>query len=524
MANFSALIKGGLVLQGKKLERLDIGVRGDKIEALGSLEKEGAGIVINAEGKYVSPGFIDLTNHSDTHWTIFNAPRQESLLLQGITTILGGNCGASLAPLVRAQDIEGIEKWTNVRGLNLNWHKVSEFLDEVERHPLGVNFATLVGHGTLRRGVLRDANQPADKNEIKEMVFLLEEALKEGAFGLSTSLRSAHAKSAAQNELRELFGKVAEYGGLTKHHLKDEGKNILPSLAELITLGRMSRAKINFSHFKILGRQSWEYFDEALNFIESAIEEGLKITLDIFPYTKTGSLLYMLLPSWAIEGGRKQILDSLKDELLRREILDYLRSLTLHYDQMIVASVLKDQTSLGRTIAQLAQSSKLEPEEVILQLIESNELRVSIFNEAISREHLPELIKKEYALIASDGVGYDSKVEMKHDLPHPRSFGAFPRALEIFVKERKNLPWGEVLYKMSEFPAELLGLKERGKLAKGFFADIVVFDPEKIHAKDEYFSGHYQVQGIDWVLVNGKTAVKNGAVSENLSGKVIRRA
>ncbi len=523
MATYSILIRGGMIFRDKKLERADIGIKDDKIQRIGDLSRDRGVLEIDATGRYVSPGFVDLTSHSDTHWTLFNYPSQESFLAQGITTILGGSCGASLAPLVKGEDIEGIEKWADVREININWAGLAEFFEELSRHPLGVNFATLVGHGTLRRSVLGDEARAATHAETDQMRLLLERSLREGAFGLSTNLGASHGRPAAEDELAELFSIVRAYGGLTKHHLKDEGKNILPALVELIQLARESRTKIHFSHFKILGRSAWHLFHDVLGVFESAREDGLALTLDFFPYTRTGSQLYLLLPPWALEGGKDRILAYLGEAARREEIKAYLKSLTLHYERITIASTLEDRAAIGKTIGDLSSSSGLSPEEVLLKLLETNQLKVSIFNEVISQEHLSELAKKGYAMLASDGVGYTKEIRLPFDLPHPRSYGAFPRALEIFSKETNIVSWPELLYKMTEFPAEVLGLKERGKLAEGFFADIAVFDPEAIRSTADYDNPYLFPVGIEWVLVNGKVAVERGVFSGKLAGKILKK-
>lgn len=523
MAHYSVVVRGGEVLKGNKLERADIGIKDDKISAVGDLSNDSADIFVDAKGKYVSPGFIDLTNHSDTHWTLFSQPRQNSMLLQGVTTILGGNCGASLAPLVKSSDIEGIQKWADVREINTNWHSVSEFFEELSRHPLGVNFATMVGHGTLRRGILGDDSRELNDDEIEQVRYLLEESLRAGAFGMSTSLGAAHAKNSSRKELTILFKTIAKAGGITKHHLRDEGKNILPALLEILSLGKETKAKVQISHFKLLGKQSWEHLPQALKFMESAASEGVNSTLDFFPYTRTGSPLYSLLPPWAIEGGRQKIISLLKEPQKRKEITEYIRSLTLHYESMIIASTLKDSTAIGKTVAQIAASSGLDPEEIIVDLIEVNEINVTVFNEAISPEHLEELVKKDYSFISSDGVGYDNKMHTPFDLPHPRSFGAFTRALELFSKNKNLVDWGVLLDKFSRKPAEFLGIKNRGRIEKNYFADVVVLDPQKVSSAPDYTSLSHEAYGIDWVFVNGKIAVKNGVATGELAGKIIKK-
>lgn len=519
----SVLIKGGMVSRGGKLERLDVGIKDDKIQAVGDLARARAAVEIDAAGRLVAPGFIDLTSHSDTHWTLFDHPSQESFLRQGVTTILGGNCGSSLAPLVKVGDIAGTLRWTDASRINVNWRSLEELFSELSRRPLGVNFATLVGHGTLRRGVMGDAARNATPDEIGQMRFLLEKSFISGAFGFSTSLASAEELWTERNELASLFALAASYGALTKHHLKDEGKNILPAVVSMIQFAREAGAKIHFSHFKILGRAAWPLFHDALRVIESGREEGLDLTLDVFPYTRTGSLLHALLPPWLLEAGREKILALLGVPARREEVKSYLKSLTLHYDRITVASVLRDSSLLGKTLSQIAAATGLEPEEAMLRLLEVNDLKVAIFNEVISAGHLEELFKKEYCLAASDGVGYAGGASTLPDLPHPRSFGAFPRAFEIFVKEKNILSFPQLVYKMTELPAAVLRLKDRGKIEKGFFADLVIFNPETISSPADYERPQLPPGGVEWVLVNGRVSVSSGNFNGNLAGRILKK-
>jgi len=525
MASYTTIIKGGTVISNRRSEKADVGIKGDKISFIGNLSDASADKIIDATGKHISSGFIDITCHSDTHWTLFSDPSQESLLTQGITTILGGNCGASLAPLVKSSDISVVQRWTDINQINVNWHSLSEFFEELSKRKIGVNFATLVGHGILRRGVLGDEARHADVAEIASMEHLLKEAMEDGAFGLSTNLGSAHGRSAGDQELRSLFRVIKENGGFTKHHLKDEGKNILPSIVELIRMARESGTGLHLSHFKILGRGAWPFFHDAVELLDSAENEGLRISADLFPYTKTGSALYQLLPPWILEGGSKdKILESSKDKNSRLEIKAFLKSLTLHYEKMIIASALKDSASVGKTVAELSNSSGLDPEEFIIRILEANQLACSIFNEVINIEHVSDFAKKNWVAIASDGVGYSFKKKNLFDLPHPRSFGAFPKAFEVFLKERDALRLEDLVYKMTELPASIVGLKQRGRLEKDNFADIVVFDFQNIGGPSEYGNPYLPSTGIEHVFVNGKAAVEGGKLSGTAAGRILRRA
>ncbi|OGZ31762.1 MAG: hypothetical protein A3H02_01715 [Candidatus Niyogibacteria bacterium RIFCSPLOWO2_12_FULL_41_13] len=525
MAFYSLIIRNGKIIDGKMGERGigDIGINKETIAKVGDLSNDIADEIINAEGKFVSPGFIDLTSHSDTHWTLFTEPGQESVLTQGITTILGGNCGFSLAPLVRQEVIEGLRKWIDVSAININWQSFDEFLAELEKRFLAVNFASLIGLGTLRRGVIGNAGRTVNDIEAKEMIFLLDRSMKDGAFGLSTSLGRVHEKNASETELKELLQIIKNYEGLAKHHLKDEGKEIMSSLAQIIGLARESGARTQISHFKILGRQSWDNIAPALSMIEHGREEEkLDLWLDFFPYEKTGSNLYLLLPPWLLEEGGRKIISRLKEPETRKNVADYLKNMTLHYDKMILASTLRDKTGLGKTLLELSQKTGLNPEELIIELLEINELKVSIFNEVINPQHLIQLAAKKYSLFATDGLGISGR-NIESDFPHPRSFGAFPKCVNLFVNQKRILTLEEAIYKMTGLPARNLGLNDRGTIETGKKADLVVFDLDKIEDRADYQNPVQFSEGINYVLVNGKIAVREGKPTAIMAGKVLRK-
>lgn len=524
MAHYSLLIKNGRVFDGRgnPAREVDIGIGEDRIEAMGELEKTSADRIIDAGGKYVTPGFIDVTNHSDTHWTLFTHPAQESMLRQGVTTILGGNCGASLAPLVSGEDIEGLQRWVDVREININWQTFDELASELEERAFGVNVATLVGFGTLRRGVLGVEGRAANSEEIRQMKFLLERAFTDGAFGLSFHLGVGYEQAAENLEIVELLGVAALAKRFVKHHLEDEGLHLLPAISRVLTMSRGAAVRTHLSHFKALGRSAWEQFASALVMIERAQEAGLALTLDFFPYTRTGSHLLHLLPEWARVGNDAQILERLRSVDGRRSVTEALRQLTLHYDRITIASSQRNVFSVGKTIAILAENAGVSPEEVLIELLIHNDLRVTVFNEVISPEHIQTLAAKPYAMVASDGVGHARGAASPGDLPHPRSFGAFPRALEWFTKEQPLLSWEEAIYKMTGFPALLLGIRDRGVLAPGAFADIVIFSPEELSVPATYENPYLPVKGITHVIVNGAVALEEGELPEKFSGKFLR--
>lgn len=507
MASYDIIIKGGTVFDGKgnKPQKIDIGIKGDEIKKIDNLDSQDAAEVIDAAGKYVCPGFIDLTNHSDTHWTLFAHPHQESLIKQGITTILGGNCGSSIAPLIKGSGIQSISRWSDISKININWQSLEELFEELEKHKLGINFATLIGFNTLRY----------ETEDPKEMKYLLEISMKEGAFGFSTNSKDG--------ELMEmLYAPVKKKGGIAKHHLEDEGADILPNISSLINLARKTGVKTHISHIKVLGKGSWKFFDDILKMVRNARKEGLVITSDFFPYERTGSNLYSLMPSWLRKLNDDEVLGifHFKKDKRRQDVIDYLKKLTLHYDKIIIAASLFGTGGIGKTIMEISKKTGIAPEELILDIMAENNLSVSIFSEVINPAHLLELAKEDYMAFSSDGVGYDITSPA---IPHPRSFGAFPRAFRLFVKENKILDWQTAIYKATGLPAGILDINDRGIIAKGKKADIIIFNPEEISDYSTYENPFRFSEGIEYVLINGVIVLINSGLTGRFAGRIVKK-
>lgn len=532
--SYSILIKNGTIIDGtgNKPYKADIGIEKDNISKIAPTISENAELVIDASGKFVSPGFIDLTTHSDIHWTLFSESSQESFLKQGITTIIGGHGGFSLAPLLNPDVLEGLNKKTLAGKANINWQTFEEFFAELQKHNFGVNFATFVGFENLRRNILGAAIRKANKKEIQGMSALLKNSIESGAFGLSTNLSSASSGLAEKNEIIELFRTAKKCNAITSHHLEDEGKNLLPSLSRLIMLARTSEVKCHVSHFKALGRTAWVNFENALNMIELARKDGVNITCDFFPYTATGSNLLSLLPSWLLTESKEHILKLLKEDKTRVDLIEYLKSLTLHYDKITISSTLHDTGSVGKSIQKLSQISGVKEEEVLLELLKINELEVSIFNEVVLGEHLEILSKKPYIACSSDGIGYDLEIIKKNksfassaviNLPHPRSFGSFPKFIKNFSVEKQLLSIEEAVYKSSGLPAKILGIKRRGTIEKNNFADIAVINLEILKDNSTYDDPFEYASGIEHVIVNGVLEIHENKLKNTNGGKIIKK-
>jgi N-acyl-D-amino-acid deacylase len=522
---FDIIIKNGTVIDGtgKPMYRADVGVKEGKITEIGGLHNERADVEIEAGGKYVVPGFIDVTNHSDTYWRIFLNPDLESLIYQGITTIIGGNCGSSLAPLARQDIIKTIQKWADIRSINLNWLNMEEFLAEVEKKNLSVNFATLVGHSTLRRGLIGDQVRNLTAREIKTMKEMLKNAMKQGALGLSTGLVYTHAKRASEEELAELAEVVRKYNGVYATHIRGEAEDLLDSVEEAVRIARASGVKLQISHLKAMGEKNWPLQSEAIAKVENARGDGMDVNFDVFPYTVTGSVLYILLPDWVSEGGREMMVRRLREPHIKAKVVEEMRQNNFDYSKVIISISALDKTLTRKRISDLALSQGKLAEEVVVDLLVASESRVVTAMEVLSEKNVSKAIQHPFSIISSNGAGYNVEHRSSGELVHSRNFGSFPRVLSKYVVEKKFLSWEEAIRKMSGRPAEKYAIKKRGAILKDNFADLVVIDPDNIQDLATIENPYQYSKGIDTVIVNGQIALDNGAYTGQRGGMVIRR-
>ncbi len=521
---YDIIIRSGLVLDGTGAAPSvqDIAIEQGTIAAIGALDRATAKTEINAAGNYVTPGFIDITNHSDTHLTMFQYPAMESMVMQGVTTVIGGNCGTSLAPLVSADAIRSISKWADFSRIGINWTGMDEFLAAVEKMRLGVNFGTLVGYGTLRRNIVGDSAEPLSLEEKEKIVLLLGRALDEGAFGFSLGLAYGHERVSTTDELIELAYPLAGGRGILKIHLRSEGTEILGAVNEAIRIGREAGVPIAISHFKVIGRKSWPHAQKALDLVTHARATGLNIWFDASPYRTTGSPLYLLIPAWARRGGFADLFARIDSQMERKKIVEALGYSTLHYDRIMVIAA-KHASLVGKTLAKIAEQMGIPPAEALLEIVRGNEGRVEIIGRTLANKNTIAAMKDPNGLIASDGFALSQEAVRSGDLAHPRSFGAFPHFWHRAVNDLKILKPEEAIVKITGAPAAVLGIPRRGVLARGNFADIVVFDPRLIRDRATYQNPYRYPAGIEWVLVNGKIAVEQGKHTGARAGQVLRK-
>ncbi len=520
---YDIIIKNGRVIDGtgKPAFNADLAIHKGTIAEIGDLGKAHGEKIIDALGHCVAPGFIDITNHSDVTAAMFRSPMLESMVRQGVTTVIGGNCGVSLAPLVTPDVIHSVRKWTDTSSISVNWLSMAEYLAEVARLKLAINFGTLVGHGTLRRGVAHEEERPLSLEEIASLKMLLKSALREGAFGLSTNLSASHEAAATPDEITEIVKAMQAEGGVYKTHLRNEGASLISGVNEALQVAHGAKVPVAISHLKAVGRKSWPLMKRAVAMINRTAKSGERIIYDITPYSSTGSQLSALLPPWVREGGFSAMLLRLRDKSLRQSIVGDLADLTLHFERTRIAEA-DDGISPGKTIAELAVRSGLSPEDTMIELLLANGGRVSIIGKTLHSKNIALGIRGAVSVIASNGSGLSGAPD-QYALPHPRSFGAFPRFLSRYVTKEKMLSWEEAIMKIASLPAEFMGIKNRGKILPKYAADIVVFSPETVRDRATYENPYLFPTGIPHVIVNGVAVVSEGALTGARPGAVLKK-
>ncbi|MBD3238080.1 MAG: amidohydrolase family protein [Candidatus Moranbacteria bacterium] len=519
------LIKNGTIIDGtgKKARSGQILVRDDKIQALDSIPSNGNYLEIDAQDAIVCPGFIDVNNHSDSYWTLFEYPGQESLLYQGITSIVGGNCGSSLAPIFKEQGIDSIRKYIDISKALVRWETFGQFYDFLNQYRLSLNFASLIGHNTLRRSLIGNQVRPLSKQELKIFSMSLDKALKQGALGLSTGLVYTHAQIASREELVSLAQIVKKHNAVYTTHIRGERQDLLASVKEALKIAQITKVNLQISHLKACGRESWSLQDQVMESIQTKREQGLNINFDVYPYTQAGPVLYTLLPSWAVEGGKHALLKRLKDPAIKQKISQEMQNNDFDYGDIIIG-VSKIKYALPRyRVADIAANQGKTSEEVVLDLIISSDDTMTTIIELMSLKNVKKALAHQAAMVATNAAGYHKKHRQTGDLVHPRCFGSIPRFLKKFVLKDKLLSLETAIAKLTRIPAEKFNLnKQIGTLEKNKKADIVVFDPKKIQDRATLKKPFQYSQGIKHLFINGKLAILNYKLTGERSGRVLR--
>lgn len=518
---YTKIIKNGTIIDGtgSKPFKADLAFSEDKIVIVGNTGKAKAQEVIDAQGKYVAPGFIDIQNHSDVYWSLFDNPGLQSMLAQGITTALVGNCGASLAPILSRQALLSVQKWHNLEGANVDWLNFADYLKALTKSGVGINIASLVGYSTLRRGLVGDEIRGLTTGEMNTLKKVLSRSMEEGAFGLSSGLSYAHEAIISESELMELARIVKEKDGLLSLHLRSEAAELTESVAEALELVNKLNVNLKISHFKVKNKSNWHLLTHALNMIEDSYQKKGMVHFDIYPYETMWQVIYTYLPRWSYEGGREVMLHHLKDPVQRKKIIAYLMSKDIDYASISVASTTMPLNVVGKTLGELAKRQDTTSEEALLSVVENGGSEILVFEKNLDQAQVEQLLAHSLSIIATDGSGFS--INEKGRLVHPRCFGTMPQFIS-WVLEKNIMPLEAAIKKITLTPAEKMGLKHRGKLAVDYFADVVVFDAG-IRSNATYENPYRYPEGIEYVFVNGQTVLEKGISKSLKAGQVLKK-
>jgi N-acyl-D-amino-acid deacylase len=508
----------------------DIGLKDGRIAALGDLKDAAAEQEIDVRSSIVAPGFIDIHTHSDA--VVFATPRQPGKILQGVTTEVIANCGTSAAP-VAPEHLALLKQYAMPSfgdyAVPWTWRTLGEYLQSVENNRVIGNIAPLVGHGTVRIAAMGFSDRQPRPDELDRMKALVEEALEDGAFGLSSGLIYPPGVFSGREEMVELCKIVARRGGFYATHMRNESFRQIEAIEEALDVADRSGARLEISHHKISGKPNWGMSAQTLAMMEAARDRGVDVAFDVYPYTAGNTYLLALLPPWAQEGGVGRMLERLTDEGNRRTMKRQIReglpdwdNLTIAADGFanIIVSSCRDQSLEGKTLASIAAAWGIDPEDAVFRILRDNDGDAMIVLFAMDEPEVARLLQHPLGMVASDSV-LVSNVTGK---PHPRYFGTFVRVLDKYVRQERVLTLSEAVRKMTSLPAQRLGLVDRGSIRPGAWADIVVFDPDAVRDHATYENPRGNPEGIRLVLVNGQVAVNEGNYTGALNGKVLRKS
>jgi N-acyl-D-amino-acid deacylase len=504
---FDIIIKNGSIVDGLggKPVQADIGISQGKIKTIGSLEEKKAKKVIDAANLMVCPGFIDLHTHTDEG--ILDQPEAHNYIRQGVTTVVGGNCGGSHFP-------------------------IGEFLKNLEEKKIALNFCTLVGHNTIRKRVMGNADREPSQEELAQMKKMVEQAMQEGAVGISTGLKYIPGAYTKIDEVIELAKVVRQYGGFYATHMREEGQGILEAVQETIDIGKSAQIPVHISHHKITSVDRWGDSEKTLGMVDDARKAGIDVTLDQYPYPATSTGLTVLFPSWALEGDSKQRIERWNDEKLKPQIIEKIIYNIQHdrggndLNRILIARYTPEPELEGLTIAQILEKKGMPVTiEAGAELIVQMQLRgtagekelVQAIYFCLDDADIERIMKHPLVSHASDG----DITRLGVGKPHPRNYGTFPRVLRLYVREKGILTFEEAIRKMTSLPASRLGLTDRGCIKEGYYADIAIVDPGKVADTATWENPHSYPTGISYVLVNGQPVIEDNKFPGMFPGKVI---
>jgi N-acyl-D-amino-acid deacylase len=530
--DYDLIIEHGHVVDGtgSPWYGADLGIRAGRIVAIGNLDRTTANQRIDAGGKIVAPGFIDMLGQSEL--TLLVNPHVPSKIFQGITTEISGE-GNSIAPVndaIARQEAANFEHYQ----IRLDWSEFSGYFARLEKQGIGINFGSYVGATTMRKMVVGYADHVATPAELTKMQGLVADAMRQGALGVSSSLQYAPAPYASTEELIALARVAADFGGIYATHMRSEEGAIVAALEETIRIGREAHIPVEIWHIKAGGVANFGLMPEIVARIERARAGGVDIAADTYAYPAWYNDLSAFIPPWAHDGGDAKLVERLRDPAIRARLKTDLAMATSDWDNewqtvpgpddILITTVLNPELLdiQGRTLAEIAKSRGTDPMDALFDILVEDHAHTSVAVFAMSEPDIALAAVQPWVSFCNDSQGTSPDGLLGKEFPHPRAYGTFPRVLRKYVREERRMRLEEAIRKFTSLPASRLRLNDRGVLKVGMWADVVVFDPELITDRATFAAPNQLSFGMQWVLVNGVPVIANGAATKALPGHVLR--
>lgn len=523
------VLRGALVFDGTGASPIeaDVALSGDRIVGVGPRLRAGGAPEIDLRGLALAPGFVDIHSHADL--PLFVEPRAESRVRQGVTTEVVGQDGSSIGPWTPEQAARVEESYHERYGVRLGFRDIAGFFGALDQRGAAVNVASMVGQGTVRGYIVGEDDRPATEAEIERMREQVRGALRAGACGMSSGLEYTPGAFATAAEIAAVAAALRETGLPYSTHVRNEDDRLLAAIEEAIDIGRMAGAPVQISHLKCQGERNWWKVDPALRTVAGARAAGNDVMFDVYPYVAFSTGLANLFPIHARDGGDDAFIARLGDPARRlaleaavRAKIDQLGS----WNSVQVTSTHSDALAWarGRRLGQLAAERGEEPYELLVRLIVDDRNRAGMVAFGMSEENVARKLAHPLSIVCSDGGAFAPYGPLSEGAPHPRAYGAFPRVLGHFCRERRVLPLESAIHKMTLLPASRLRLAGRGRVAPGSFADLVAFDLDRVADRATFEDPHRYPDGIPHVWVNGRAVIRDGEQTGELPGRPVRPA
>jgi len=532
LPTYDLIIEHGRVVDGTGAPwfAADVGIRAGRVAAIGQLDKATAKRRINAAGRVVAPGFIDMLGQSEL--TLLVNPHVPSKIFQGITTEITGE-GESVAPVNAAIAKEAAPKFAHYR-ITQDWSDFTGYFARLEKQGIGINIGTYVGATTVREMIVGYANRAASPDELTRMQAIVATAMRQGALGVSSALEYAPAPYASTEELIALASTAAQFGGIYATHMRSEQGSIMASIDETIRIGREAHIPVEIWHLKAGGVGNFGLMPEIIARIDRARAAGVDIAADTYAYPAWYNDLSAFIPPWAHEGGGAKLIERLQDPAVRARLKTELATAATNWDNewqsvpgpeaILIATVLNPRLVdlQGRSLAEIAKARGTDPKDTLFDILVEDAAQTTVAVFAMSEPDIALAAVQPWVSFCNDSEGTSPEGLLGKEFPHPRAYGTFPRVLRKYVREERRMRLEEAIRKFTSLPASRLRLNDRGVLKAGLWADIVVFDPEQITDKATFSAPKQLSVGMQWVLVNGVPVIADGVSTNALPGQVLR--